>query len=232
MSGIDSAILDKPSLVIGNGESRKDINLKLLQEKFITVGCNALHRDFMSDHIVCVDRRMAEEVTNNPATQISKIYVRKDWFHYFRKIKKNKNIVEVPPIPYTGTAREDDPVNWGSGPYALLIGATLSDTIFLIGFDLYGNHNLLNNVYKGTANYAKTESNAVDPAYWIRQIGKTMSRLYHKKFVIINEPGWSVPKEWKLQNVQFMIVSDFMSLVLNTESKLDTAVFHGIQPAL
>jgi len=232
VSGIDSATLDKPSLVIGNGESRKGIDLKLLQEKFITVGCNALHRDFMSDHLVCFDRRMAEEVTNNPATKNSKIHVRKDWFHYFRKIKKNKNIVEVPPIPYTGITPDDDPLNWGSGSYAVVIGASLSDTVFLIGFDLYGKHNKLNNVYKGTTNYAKTESNAVDPAYWIRQIGKTMSRLYHKKFVIINEPEWSIPKEWKLQNVQFMIVSDFMSLVLNTESKLDTAVFHGIQPAL
>lgn len=232
MSGIDSVTSDKPSLVIGNGESRKDINLELLKKKFITVGCNALHRDFIPDHLVCFDRRMAEEVTNNSATNISKIHVRKDWFHYFRKIKKNKNVVEVPPIPYTSTAKEDDPTNWGSGSYAVVVGASLSDTVFLIGFDLYGTNNKLNNMYKGTANYAKIQATAVDPAHWIRQIGKTMSRLYHTKFVIINHPGWSIPKEWQLQNVQFMNVSDFMSLVVNTESSLDAAVFYGIQPAL
>lgn len=212
MSGIDSATLDKPSLVIGNGESRNDINLELLREKFITVGCNALHRDFIPDHLVCFDRRMAEEVTNNAETKISKIHVRKDWFHYFRKIKKNKNVVEVPPIPYTGTAKEDNINNWGSGSYAVVVGTELSDTVFLVGFDLYGTNNRLNNMYKGTANYAQIGSTAVDPAFWIRQIGKTMARLHTKKFVIINQPEWNIPKEWQLQNVQFMNVSDFMSL--------------------
>lgn len=174
---------------------------------------------------------MAEEVTENLSSN-SKIYVRKDWFHYFRKIKKNKNVSEVPDIPYIQNSKEDESINWGSGPYAVVIGAALSDTVYLLGYDLYSKTKKVNNVYKGTINYSGIESKAIDPSYWIRQIGKTMARFHHKKFVIINEPGWSIPKEWQLQNVQFMIVSDFMSLVLNTRSNLDTAVFHGIQPAL
>ena len=35
--------------------------------------------------------------------------------------------------------------NWGSGPYAVLIGASLSEIhVSLVGFDLYGTNNHLN----------------------------------------------------------------------------------------
>jgi hypothetical protein len=224
-------ISDKPSLAIGNGESRKNINLELLRNDFITIGCNAIHRDFVPDHLVCFDRRMAEESTNSEKTQSCKIYVRKDWFHFFRKIKKNKNVFEVPGIPYIQKTKADDIVNWGSGPYAVLKAAELSDIVYLLGFDLYSKDNRVNNLYKGTENYSKAESKAVDPAYWIHQIGKLMGRFYDKKFVIINDTEWQLPKDWNLSNVSFMNINEFNSTMLN-KSLSNTAVFHGIQPAL
>ena len=46
-------------LVIGNGESRKDIDISAFNET--KVGCNAIIRDFFVDHLVCVDRRMVKE---------------------------------------------------------------------------------------------------------------------------------------------------------------------------
>ena len=67
-------------LVIGNGESRKDINLSNINMK--KVGCNAIHRDHYVDHLVCVDRRMVQEDEQNRYHQNSKIYTRQDWFNY------------------------------------------------------------------------------------------------------------------------------------------------------
>ena len=49
-------------LVIGNGESRCDINLSEINTT--KIGCNAIVRDFFVDHLVCVDRRMVDEANN------------------------------------------------------------------------------------------------------------------------------------------------------------------------
>ena len=42
--------------VLGNGESRQQVNVKNL--KGIKIGCNAIIRDYKVDHLICVDRRM------------------------------------------------------------------------------------------------------------------------------------------------------------------------------
>jgi hypothetical protein len=207
--GIDSATLDKPALVIGNGESRIGIDLDSLKEHFVTIGCNALHREFIPAHLVCFDRRMAAESTENPNMNQTLIHVRKDWFHYFRKIKKNKNVRELPCLPYVADAKVDNPNNWGSGPYAVLIAAMNYDKVYLIGFDLWSKSNLLNNVYKGTKNYSKEDSLAVDPSFWIYQISKIFLLHPEKEFVIINNVNWKMPDEWKLQNVCFTNISNF-----------------------
>ena len=52
----------KRVFAIGNGESRKSIDLNKLRPHGITYGCNALYRDFQPDALVCVDPRMKSEV--------------------------------------------------------------------------------------------------------------------------------------------------------------------------
>lgn len=190
--------------VIGNGESRKNIDLSNFKNN-ITVGCNAIHRDQKVDHLICCDRRMAEEATNNNEIGNTLIYVREDWFHYFRKIKKNKNIQQVPSLPYKGELKQDQPVHWGSGCYAILLAASLEpQEVLIIGFDLYGINHRVNNVYKDTNNYSKKDSQAVDPSYWIYQIAKVFDNFPHVKFKIINQPTWILPQEWKKLNVEFV----------------------------
>jgi len=152
---------------------------------------------------------MADEVTESSSTKNSSIYVRKDWFHYYRKIKKNKNIEIVPLIPNLETS---DHRNWGSGTYALLLGSQVSDIIYLIGFDLWPINNYINNVYKGTNNYSSSKSCGVDPNYWISQSRAIFSSNIKKKFIIVNHKNWKFPKEWQLGNVHFQDIIDFKSL--------------------
>ena len=78
------------SLVVGNGESRNLIDLNAFSKDHILIGCNALHRDLIVDHLVCCDRRMVEEAVESPNTSQTKIYAREDWFKYYRKIKKDR----------------------------------------------------------------------------------------------------------------------------------------------
>jgi hypothetical protein len=200
--GTDSETLDNSVLVVGNGESRKHLDLKKLKSPII--GCNALHRDLIPDILVCCDRRMVEESTNNPLTKDCTIYVRNLWYHYFRKIKKNKNIKCFPDIPYQGEKKSDHPDHWGSGSYALLIAAQSSyKTIYLIGFDLYSSGKTVNNLYKGTRNYDIGSSSPVDPSFWIYQIGKIFQIYKGKKFIIVNDQTWKFPESWIKPNVDY-----------------------------
>lgn len=192
------------AVVIGNGESRKSIDIESLKINNVLVGCNAIHRDIIVDYLVCCDRRMVEEAINNPMTERTEIYVRDDWFKYYKKIQKRKNIKTVPELPYKGTQRPDRPEHWGSGGYAILVAATLGfDTITLIGFDLYSKDHKVNNVYKGTENYSSVDSQSVDYSYWIYQTAKLFHLFPNINFTVVNDSGWDMPKEWQQPNVQF-----------------------------
>ena len=194
-----------PTAVIGNGESRKTIDLFKLKQTHVLVGCNAIHRDITVNHLVCCDRRMVSEATSNPLTKDTLIYVRPNWHHYFRKIKKLKNIRLVPELPYKGNKQQDDPFHWGSGGFAVLLAATLSSKeIDLYGFDLYPLYNKVNNIYKNTENYADAGSQPVDPSYWIYQIGKVFDYFPNSKFKIHNVRDWPLPVEWQKNNVELV----------------------------
>jgi len=179
--------------IIGNGESRSNLNIDLLQGP--KIGCNAIFRDYNLEHYICVDRRMVREAlehTNN------KIYTRTDWI---RDFKAYGNVTTVPELPYKGTTRPDDPFQWGSGPYAVLLAAKTSEVCRLIGFDLYSKTKNINNIYKGTPNYNDTDYRAVDPRYWIYQIGKIFSLYPARKFIIYQKDDWSLPEAWNRPNV-------------------------------
>lgn len=194
------------AVVIGNGESRRDLDLKSYNSHTL-VGCNAIHRDITVDHLICCDRRMAEEATNNPQCKNTQIYVRPQWHHYYRKIKKNKNIQLLPDVPIHGELKRDHADHWGSGGYAVLLAAQQAHAeIQLIGFDLYPVNHSVNNIYKGTANYAKSDSQAVDPCYWIYQIGVVFRHWSHTQFIIHNYSTWQIPAEWQKNNVKFVAI--------------------------
>lgn len=192
------------AVVIGNGESRKSIDLESLKINHVLVGCNAIHRDLVVDHLVCCDRRMVDEAIDNPTTDHTDIYVREDWFKYYYKIQKRKNIKIVPDLPYIGSQRQDRPEHWGSGGYALLVAAKLGfDEIMLVGFDLYSKDQKVNNIYKDTSNYSDSDKPSVDYSYWLYQISKIFHCFPQIKFTVVNNADWEMPKSWQQPNVQF-----------------------------
>lgn len=193
-------------LVIGNGESRKQINLDNISD--FKVGCNALYRDHYVRHLVCVDRRMVQEAIEANYNNTSIIYTREDWKHYFKDIK---HVRSVPDLPYVGSDRWDEPFQWGSGPYAVLLAAKLTsdDTVSLVGFDLYGDdQGKTNNIYKDTKNYNNSDKRAVDPRYWVHQISKVFECFPKVTFNIYQQPNWELPKAWNCSNVKVDTISN------------------------
>jgi|TARA_B110000858_G_scaffold175357_1_gene208684 hypothetical protein len=183
-------------LVIGNGESRKDIDISAFNET--KVGCNAIVRDFFVNHLVCVDRRMVEEVLQ--LSSFDKIYTRQDWINSYTS---NKNVTTVPKLLEDGAKRWDEPFQWGSGPYAVLLSAKLckGPTVRLVGFDLHSATNTVNNLYKDTSNYDSADKNAVDPKYWVHQISKVFEWFPQLHFKIYQKEDWILPNSWQKGNV-------------------------------
>ena len=181
-------------LVIGNGESRKFLDLSQINRN--KVACNAAHRDLKVDHLVCVDRKTLEEAVS----EHNRIYTRTQWLGRY---KDHNNVFPVPDLPYSGIQRWDDAWHWGSGPYAILLAAQLTtiNRVDVVGFDLYSKNNRVNNVYKGTKNYAAENKAAVDPRYWIYQISKVFEIYNNTEFVIHQPEDWEQPTSWKKSNV-------------------------------
>ena len=188
-------------IALGNGESRKNLKLKNIEDKI--VGCNAACRDFDLNHVVCVDHRMVNEALQSSAKNI---YTRKDWVDRF----EDPRVQTVPALPFKGRSKADDPWNWGSGPYAVLIASCLDSDISLIGFDLYSHNGKINNCYKGTPNYDVSEKRAVDPRYWIHQIGRIFSYFDYNHYTIYAAEDWECPREWKLFNVEVDSISKLL----------------------
>jgi len=191
------------SMVVGNGESRYGIDINKFSQDYTLIGCNAIHRSVAVDHLVCCDRRMVEEAVEGEFTSHTNIYVRDSWHNYFRKIRKDKRIQVLPELPYNGNIKQDQPLHWGSGPYAVLLGANISDTILMLGFDLYPKKGKVNNIYKGTKHYAKRDAKPIDPAFWIYQISKVFEHYPDKEFIIWNKSDWEIPERWRQPNVRF-----------------------------
>ena len=79
----------RPAFVIGNGESRLRFDLTDLKPIGLTVGCNALYRDFNCDILSCCDQRMvleAKQSYKNP------IYRRSNW-------SEATKTIAYPPLP-------------------------------------------------------------------------------------------------------------------------------------
>lgn len=181
--------------VIGNGESRN--NFDLVNLRGIKIGCNAAYRDTELDFLVAVDRRMVDEALKNGFQ--NPIYTRRDWMNSF---PFSSNVQLLPSLPYKGDLKADDPWHWGSGPHACNLAATMgTKEIHLWGFDLWGNNDKVNNIYKGTKNYDPAGKNAVDPRFWIYQLAQCFRYYPDITWVQHQLTGWKKPDNWNFKNL-------------------------------
>lgn len=195
------------ALVIGNGESRKNINLQKYTGNIVMYGCNAVHRDAIVDYLICCDQRMVSEAILDVNTSKTLIYTRQLAIQRHKSLLNLRLLPEAPP-PYI--SRKDQSQHWGSGSYALFLASMKNfKKIYVLGFDLYGNGRYINNLYKDTKNYKKSPSPAIDPSYWIYQCAKVFKMDLNKKFIIVNESSWTMPNEWSFPNIDFLDINYF-----------------------
>lgn len=87
--------------VLGNGESRKKINLNTIKTFGKIYGCNAIYRDIAPDALICVDGGMIHEVYTSGYCSNNKCYFR-GW-------------TKLPDFMYSDMASMDELMGWGEG---------------------------------------------------------------------------------------------------------------------
>ena len=179
--------------VIGNGQSRQDFALNQIDQ--YTIGCNAVHRDFTCDEYIAVDRRMVDEILRNDRNEGKTIYTRDDWIDNY---KKYSIVKALPNIPFTGPNKSDQPFHWNSGPYAVLVAALKNPKqVYMLGFDLWSKTSFVNNIYKGTPNYAGAHDRKVTPDFWIYQLSRLFNYFPEIEFIQKQSLEWRIPEPWK-----------------------------------
>lgn len=201
--------------IIGNGESRRGFDLSPLKSFSTVIGCNAIHRDYVTEYLVCADRHMCQQAVNLVGKGTT-IFTRDKWSDQFANWP---NVRKLPDLPYSGDKRQDEPFHWGTGPYAGVLGLTFKPkAIFMLGFDLYSSDKSTpNNMYTGSEGYTYIKR-AVDPSYWIYQFHKLMGYSDPStRWIVVNSPDWKMPEEWKKHPNVFQETYEGMARFINKQ---------------
>ena len=199
--------------IVGNGESRFGFDITPIKKFSTVIGSNAMFRDYNLDYVVCADRHMCQEAVNT-CGKSTVIYTRDKWVNQFAMWP---NVKQLPPLPYQGDKRQDEPFHWGTGPYTGVVATMFKPkAIFMLGYDLYATKdNGVNNIYKKTKGYDYIKR-AVDPSYWIYQFGKLME-LTDCRWIVVNTPDWKMPDEWSKHKNVFRETYDGMAKFINKQ---------------
>ena len=157
------------AFVIGNGVSRKPVDLARLRAHGTVYGCNALYRDFAPDVLIATDRPISEQIQHSGYSKNHLFYTRK-------------------PIEGLGARRiQENYWGYSSGPVAASIAAADRHLdIYLLGFDMAGINDRFNNVYADSEFYKRSAANPTYTGNWERQLLKIMQDYPDTNFVRVH----------------------------------------------
>ena len=187
--------MNKVSFVLGNGTSRKLIDLNQLKKYGTVYGCNALYREFKPDYLVAVDVKMIIEINKSRYqhghevwTNPNRAYDKMTGFNYFQPSK-----------------------GWSSGPTALHLASThKNNQIYILGFDYHGINDKINNVYADTPNYKKKHDKATYYGNWLKQTCITCQKFNEKRYIRVLGENAFIPKEFsKIDNLSHISIEEF-----------------------
>ena len=149
--------------VIGNGTSRKDLDVKQLQDYGIFYACNWFFKEeFRPDVLVCSDEPITKTILKTYQQ-----YPKTNWMYTWF------------PKPGSGAKKPNIPEKFAAGPMATAVACEhhKCEKVFLIGMDFFGfgsenkdANGELNNLYAGKKHYRKDEDGPA-PTYrnWQRR---------------------------------------------------------------
>ena len=185
-------VRNQTAYIIGNGRSREGIDLNKLNG--VTIGCNALYRDFFPTCLFAIDGRMVKEIkdSNFPA---ERFWARSGRTSQMNEIKyKGSN---------SGVVAFRHAVNWGFG------------RIVMLGIDLRSDATgSVNNIYTGSNNYPKETVKSPKFQRWVSQYESALqeAKPYQQFERIIHPTHSNLLEEWTIKyNVKNIEVKKFIA---------------------
>jgi hypothetical protein len=195
------------AFVLGNGESRKGIEINDLKEKGTVYACNAVYRTHQPDWLIAVDPKMMNEIAETDYVEHNKVYS-----NFNTQYQKHKKLLDH--VTWSKPS-----LGWSSGPTALKLACDHGfKEIYILGFDYQGlkedsknNVFRLNNIFGDTRNYKKSNETATFYGNWMNQTKKCLMDYKDVNFHRIIPNGWFRPKdlEWK-GNIDHPTIDQFV----------------------
>jgi len=195
------------AFVLGNGQSRKGIDLNNLKEKGTVFACNAVYRTHQPHWLVAVDPKMMLEIAETDYVVHNKVYS-----NYNRQYEKHQKLLDH--VTWSKPS-----LGWSSGPTALRLACEQGfKEIYTLGFDYQGlavdsnkNRFHLNNIYGDTRNYKRSNEQATFFGNWMNQTKKCLQDFKDVRFHRVIPTGWYQPKglEWK-DNIDHPSTDEFL----------------------
>jgi hypothetical protein len=188
------------AFVLGNGVSRKSVNLAQAKAVGPIYGCNALYRDFTPYCLIATDRPISEEIQNSGYSLTNRFYTRRP-IH-------NLGALTIPQKYYGNS----------SGPIACAIAAEDGNSkIFMLGFDMGPDHGQrFNNIYAGTDFYKKADAVPTFTGNWVRQIIQIARDFSSTEFVrVIGDTTADIPEFKAISNIRNMPMLEFLERLAN-----------------
>ena len=188
------------AFVIGNGTSRKPIQLEELRPHGTLYACNAVYRTFRPDYLVAVDVKMILEINKSGFQKKNQVWT-----------NPNKAYQTISNLNYFQPSK-----GWSSGPTALwLANEHQYERIFILGFDYRGldSGKKLNNIYADTANYKKSTDGATFFGNWLRQTVSVVKENPQTQFIrVIAKENYEPPELNKFENFTNLDIEDFKKI--------------------
>ena len=184
------------AFVLGNGVSRKGINLYRLEKYGDIYGCNALYREFTPKVLVATDPGISRAIQESGYSLSNRFYTRKPF--------SDSGALALDPI-YKGMS---------SGPNALNLACKDGHKeIFLLGMDFGSVGGLFNNMYADTEFYKKSTDKPTFSGNWMNQIKKIIDENKYVRFIrVVNGHSQQFNIDWKkCKNYNEMPIDDFLN---------------------
>ena len=196
------------AFVLGNGESRKGIDIDDLKQKGTVFACNGVYRTHRPDFLVAVDPKMLLEIAESDYLIHNKVY--SNFNVQYNKVPKI--------LDHCNWFKPS--LGWSSGPTALRLACDRGfKDIYILGFDYQGHSESknkqrfrFNNVFKDTRNYKKSNDEATFYGNWMNQTKRCLQDFKDVKFHRVIPKGWFKPKdiEWA-GNIDHPTTEEFLS---------------------
>lgn len=194
------------AFVLGNGESRKGIQIEELKKIGKVFACNGVYRSDTPDVLVAVDPKMLLEIAENDYMDNNVV-----WSNYNAMYEKHSKIMEK--VQFFQPS-----LGWSSGPTALKYAADHNPkTIYILGFDYQGHsdkqNKKFNNLFKDTRNYKKSNEDATFFGNWMNQTKRVLKDYPNIEFVRVTPRGWFRPNdlEWN-KNIKHVDIEEFLRI--------------------